>query len=367
MCQQESIPADDEALGIIAIHTEGSARDAINLLERVRFAYKTVNKQAVLDLLRSVDDEHFIHLYRSILDKDLNSIITWLSRYASQEQSAHIIWDGFLELMRALIWRMNGITLERFGPHAQSLSALADRCTLKQLAAAMELFYQHELIFLKTTHQHRLFESLIMQLYENQSDHQHRKESPAVQQPTAPILVHRETVQSQTRQTFDDRWAQAVAQIEKLDDPLVSSLFKKGRFGGIEGGKILVHYAKDFIFFQDWLTNSQALWQPIMQKVFGDVGLEPQFTDESMPAAAPRSVPAVQAPVAVKREQPVPEKKMTGQVVGTTNQPRQQQYYQKKDTKKETLKPFDVSDKEQWKKAHLILSVFPGTISEVPQ
>ena len=48
ICKNEKIAYTDDALDLIVRHTEGSARDALNLLEQVRFSSAIVSKEAVL-------------------------------------------------------------------------------------------------------------------------------------------------------------------------------------------------------------------------------------------------------------------------------------------------------------------------------
>ena len=70
ICSQESIYADKEALTLIAHEAEGSVRDAINMLEQVRFAQGRVTCQSVLSLLGHLDDVHLIKLLELICRHD---------------------------------------------------------------------------------------------------------------------------------------------------------------------------------------------------------------------------------------------------------------------------------------------------------
>ena len=80
----------------------------------------------------------------------------------------------------------------------------------------------------------------------------------------------------------------------------------------------------EFIFFKDWLDNSKSSWLPILQKCFGERAIfEPVFTGQ-------------------KKE----EIKIEPEV------------------KKEGI---DISDKEKWQKANMLLDAFPGSISEVKE
>ena len=64
VCEQEKISYDDEGLGVIIKQTEGSVRDALNLLETVRFSHKTVTRGSIA-LLGRMDDQVLIALFAS--------------------------------------------------------------------------------------------------------------------------------------------------------------------------------------------------------------------------------------------------------------------------------------------------------------
>ncbi|MBI2775038.1 DNA polymerase III subunit gamma/tau [Candidatus Dependentiae bacterium] len=390
LCAKETIAYEDEALVLIGTHTEGSVRDAINLLERVRFSHASVGKQAVLDLLGYIDDTQLIELMKAVLSESSEEVISWFELHKVQDRSAPALWDSFIELIRALLWAHNGKIIERYLPLAQEITALSKQCSLSFISQALELFYDHELLFLKTTSQHRLFESLIMALclrmHEKQPAHSGLANKPLVKSPVAkPVAVsahsaakenaapsvENSSVQSvQETPKNDNRWHTVVIAIEKLDDPLLVSLFKQARFISFEqeSGKLEVAFGKDFIFFQERIENTKAVWKPIIELSFGtNVQFCPSFIDHSVEIAAPKPVaPKQPMPTA---QQPAQRPQASQSAPAHQNQWQQRRNsYEKKTVKPtERVKPFDVSDREQWKKAHRILETFPGIISEVQQ
>lgn len=371
LCTKESIAYEPAALNTIAANTQGSARDAINLLERVRFAYQTVTQQAVLHVLGYIDDEHLIALIERILGGDVAQILSWFEYNTIDQHSAGTVWDSFIELVRALVWAKHGKIIERYTAHENQLTQLAHRCSTAQLTRILQIFYDHELLFHKTTAQHRLFENIIISLcMKNESVHATEpKNAPAIKSFTQPKQAPSESMSQETK--GDDRWSIAVQSIEKLDDPLVNSLFKHGRFVQFDDQTKLLHveFGKDFIFFQDWLNSTQKLWQPLIEEQFGPgVQFTPQFIDQP---ASNTPVPVV-APKVAGEVQVQTQKVSNWQVsnAGIKKTPATGEFknysYEKKQSKPvAALKRFDVSDKEKWKKAHIVLQLFPGTISEV--
>ncbi len=374
LCTKESIAYEPTALNTIAANTQGSARDAINLLERVRFAYQTVTQQAVLHVLGYIDDEHLITLIERILDGDVAQILSWFEYNKIDQHSAATVWDSFIELVRALVWAKHGNIIERYTVHENKLIDLSHRCSTAQLTRILQIFYDHELLFHKTTAQHRLLENIIISLcLKNELSHTatEPKNAPTIKS-IAPLK--QSPVQSVSQETkSDNRWAIAVQSIERLDDPLVNSLFKHGRFVRFdEQTKLLdVAFGKDFIFFQDWLGSTQKLWQPLVEEQFGTgVQFTPHFIDEPasntpppVTAAKVVAVPQVHQPQSVSASTPQTVTKKTP----ATGEFKNYSYEKKQSKPVAALKRFDVSDKEKWKKAQIILQLFPGIISEVQQ
>ncbi len=373
LCTKESIAYEAAALSTIAANTQGSARDAINLLERVRFAYQTVTQQAVLQVLGYIDDEHLMKLIEYIIDGNVAHVLSWFEYNKIDQHSASTVWDSFIELVRAVVWAKHGKIIERYKSYEDQLARLANRCTTAQLTRILQIFYDHELLFHKTTAQHRLLETIMISLCEKHDSSHSVLESKSTSS-SKPLVQHKHVSTSPVLQEVksDDRWSMAVNSIEKLDDPLVNSLFKQGRFIRFdEQTKIVeVAFGKDFIFFQDWFATTQKLWQPLLDEHFNvAVQFTPQFIDEPSssvvsPVAAPKPV-AVTPPIHVQKSNPQPQPALKK----TPAAPEFKNYsYEKKQSKPVApIKRFDVSDKDKWKKAHLVLQIFPGIISEVQQ
>lgn len=69
ICEQESIAYQESALELIAQVSDGSLRDAINLLEQARFAGDQVNRAVVCSVLGYVDDQYVYDMIVAILEK----------------------------------------------------------------------------------------------------------------------------------------------------------------------------------------------------------------------------------------------------------------------------------------------------------
>src|SRR5699024_8265500 len=70
ICKQENIVYNKEGLQIISEHCQGSARDALNLIERVRLAYSKITDTNIYSVLKIVDTKVLCLLFKAICSSD---------------------------------------------------------------------------------------------------------------------------------------------------------------------------------------------------------------------------------------------------------------------------------------------------------
>ena len=104
ICKQEKIIHTDNALDLIVRHTEGSARDALNLLEQVRFSSSMVNEEAVLCLLGHIDDQYIIKLIHLTMHGEVKELVQLLHSLNIDNNKAEFIWQRMIILLRSLLW-----------------------------------------------------------------------------------------------------------------------------------------------------------------------------------------------------------------------------------------------------------------------
>jgi hypothetical protein len=153
------------------------------------------------------------------------------------------------------------------------------------------------------------------------------------------------------------QWSTVLSQLQALQDPLLQSIFVQGRFEGFDNNKVSLGFSEKHTFFQDWLKDTQRLWKPIINNVFGE-NAELVYAFKASIKADAVSVEQItpvqiKVPVAQRSE---PEKKKT---FGNA-----ERHHFQKAKPKEKIIIFDVSD-EKWKTAQLLLKYFPGTIQLV--
>ncbi len=361
VCDKENIEYDQEGLRVIVAQTEGSVRDALNLLEQVRFSHAKVTKQAVLSVLGQLDDERLLAVFDAALNKTPAELLTVLQQIAIESFSARIIWDSLILLLRASLWINYGVSPQV--PFAiDQLTKIVTGHNPELLSSYLQIFYDHEEIFLKTRVQHQVLEmvllkigmmrNLSMQLKKASNTH---SEQVTPEQPKQNIPTATQTIAN------DPRWYTFIEKVMSLDDPLLLSIFKQGRFITCDEKTMAVTLAfpQNFTFFNEMIENTRNAWQAAFQELFGQqTKLIVQFDDAPKETVSmqtnvsavtalpsPNSVPKPARPT-YQKFNPVPAKRPVNR------------FKQVAEVK------VNVSDKEKWVKAQLLLTTFSGTVVE---
>jgi DNA polymerase-3 subunit gamma/tau len=166
ICSQENIIIDDDALKILLAETEGSARDAINLLERVRFSGDNVTGATVLKLLGKIGYQDLFTLFSYILDNNTEKLLTHLDNISFEQLSPNTLWEMLVLLSRTLVWvkYKTPVLPALFSLHKDTLDKLAQKCSITRLLAILQLFWSQEETFLKTTKKHIFLEHVLIQI-----------------------------------------------------------------------------------------------------------------------------------------------------------------------------------------------------------
>lgn len=386
ICSKESIYADKDALLLIAQESDGSVRDAINMLEQVRFAQGRITRNALLSLLGHIDDSCLISLLEILCRHDSARLVQFLHEISFEHFDADYVWKRLIELIRMMVFAHYGLSIGLTKDSALTLSRLSKKYSIVQLTAILQLLYAHERLFAKTTGKHLLLEMLLLRICQHGSSNTEPTTNPVSQQSAAESCIPDSDMELEGQDTDDDetedgdfeeeasahvnnvqqdgiaQWDTFVKQVELVDDPLLISIFKHGQYKSFEAstGKLDIAFAKQFVFFQEWLANSASDWKPILDKTFGkSVTLNPLFTDEIAPVI-----------MQVPPRQMVPSKPVPSADVGATAS-RSSSGYQFNKQKSwhsapmQSKRPIvDVSDAAVWPKTTMILRHFPGIVRQ---
>lgn len=163
--------------------------------------------------------------------------------------------------------------------------------------------------------------------------------------------------------------------IEGLNDPLLSSVFKQAKVLNFDpaSSRLDVQFSKEFSFFNDWLNETVANWLPLLKNAYSpSVIFNPLFTATSSQEKKPVDI---LAPVALESK---PRSSQPPVSKANESYAQKNERYPNKDIVQRTYQPtkqpaklrepvISVSDAALWPKASLLLSYFPGSITQMKE
>lgn len=368
ICTAENIPFDLAGLNLIVKESDGSMRDAINILEQVRFSSSSVTNESVLQVFGHMGDDTLLKLVETMLMRTPTQLITYVEKISLTSYSAEFIWKRLTEIAKAAIWMKHGVESPQFSAHAADLKKIVENCSWLTLNDFLDQLYAQELLFLKTTGKHALLEMILLAVcYKNNSDNDSNSGVAPMAQNASQGAA--DTIDSEDEMDDEDAeddeseddeeshatlWKSFISRIEQQHDPLMLSVFKQGKLHALDTTShiLTIEFASDFVFFKDLLGETEAKWLPVVKEIFGsEIRCVTQFTSE------PPTQRAAQHPSAVS------SKPTSTQVAASKPQMRPQ--FSNARNVSHSEHKFDVSDAQMWTKTHMILRHFPGAISEI--
>lgn len=388
VCQKEQISYDDAGLALIARQTDGSARDALNLLEQVRFSSKSVTEQAVLQLLGHVDDTQLIELLSAVISYAPGDLLKTIEKLDWRRYSADIIWVRLLELIRASLWLKYGVAPDAFEQHHERLRKMVKDCSAHQLIRFLQVMYDQELLFAKTTAKHDFLEMILLQLCQFIKRSGSNGGSSSSSVVAAPMAMQDDSFEDEELEeqeedeedeeeyeetmpdTVDGKWQRFISELRHLDDPIIQSIFSQAVTKNFdqEAHSLVVNFSKQFIFFEQMIDRTKNNWLPFLQKFFGPaVVLKSSFTAEPpQKESVQKTVEPVQEISAqTEKTLPTPPRKAVAE------QPKKQPYGPRRFNSSQVFKPFaqeasiDISDESVFPNVHKVLRHIPGTVTEI--
>lgn len=369
VCDQEQIAYELPGLELIVKETDGSARDALNLLESVRFSSGRVTKKAVLSVLGHVDDECIIALLQAVLQKDSVMLLKTLRSVAKAQSDAAFLWRSFLQLLHTCIWLKHGIEPQAFVQQVDAIKKIIEKIHWKQIYTMLNNCYNNEQVFLKTSNQHAFIEMVLLQMLatgtssgtSNDGEFGSGFSSGAVMS-----VVSDSSSQADEEFETDDeqeeaspilfKWQAVLRDIASGDDQLLASIFKQSVCKQFheKTGELEVEFCKKFIFFQDAIEEKKSNWIKVLQKHFGaGVIFNPRFTGQDVELVK-------QQPIVLERAPQRTESK-TAPAYGQKNS--YQKKYDSGYNRNSLHGPvLNIAQKDKWPVTHLVLQHFNGTV-----
>ncbi len=103
IAKSEGIQIKDEAISLIAKHSQGGLRDAESLLDQVSLLPPPITQSNIINLIGSVPEEELIQLASSLTNKDPNSILNICNNLINQGREPVAILQGIASILRDLV------------------------------------------------------------------------------------------------------------------------------------------------------------------------------------------------------------------------------------------------------------------------
>jgi DNA polymerase III subunit gamma/tau len=391
VCQAEQISYDPSGLDVIVSESEGCVRDALNMLEQVRFGFQHVTKHAVESVLGRISDGHIVAILQAaLIQKSVGAILAALHESQFEQQSAMYVWSRLITYTRACLWYHFCVPFAALGAVDFQKTQLM-HTELDDVLFLLKQWYASELLFIRSQHQHAIVEMVLITsirarvksdgggalpdngtplpsiqgpVIQEQSVTEGR-ENCAGEAPhnwAAAAQVSKGAVQEST--SMDASWQKFLEALRMLDDPLIVSIFRQARF--VERQEktnvVCIAFGTNHQFFQELIAGAKESWQPVLDCYFGDGAvLEPLFIDD-LKQRAPVKKHVQQHPGKETKDYIVHEPKNVAPVA----QARYERPLTYKSTRRQAVYPqthvVDIADANQWPNTHLVLRYFPGVI-----
>ncbi|MCL5876148.1 MAG: DNA polymerase III subunit gamma/tau [Candidatus Dependentiae bacterium] len=383
ICMQENIKYERDALSLIINESGGSVRDAINILEQVRFSSTVISSVAVRQVLGHIDDERLLQLVQLVFKGEQKALLTFCATIRLTTFDAAYIWKSLIRVIRALLWRKHGVANGHHMVGGSLFETLVKEFSLMQVQQFLEHLYQNELIFSKTTSQHILLEMILLHICSKNNRSRNNSESSPLAQaaPGADDVVDiqkdegdgteeisdEEESDTEDSHSYEKGWPTFIDRLADLNDPLLRSIFSQGNPVKVEQQQLLVSLPAKLLFFKDWLYDTKNVWLPVLQTALPDIiDIKPLFVEELVAS----DVPAVKvaAEITIDRQ---PQQRKSSATVSDKHEavaPQKKQFFST--SAKKTIQrgvALDTSDKEQWPQTNLILRHFPGMVTELKE
>ncbi len=331
LCIAESIAFDTAGLSVIAKEAGGSVRDAINLLEQVRFATKKISKDSVLSILGHVDEAVLLQLFEKIVAQDLQDLLLLCASLEKHELSIEYLWTQLTDLVYDAILIKYHVQPRQFVDLSQDYKKFIGQVPIDQLTNLFALLCSQEQNLARTTKKLRFFEMVLLQ-YAQGSSQESKKKINNFQHDLQKI---------DSVAMSQDRWQKFLNNVRSFDDLVLVTMFQEAQFIGFNeiNCVVSISFLKKFTMFQDIVEKEKQRWLLVLQNIFGHT-VQLQFNFELV----------------------VEQKKQLGQQqervvthTSSVNQPLARVVGNK----------LDLSDATKWKLAHELMKHFDGVIMEI--
>lgn len=382
--KSEKIEINNKVLDLIVRRTNGSIRDALNILEQLSTPDKNFGEGDVENFLGETSPDAIKSIFEAIATKNTSEVLNISQRINLGGHAVHGIWQSLVECLISLVRVKSGAnTDENSILSTEDLKKIAEQIPMNRLNALVNLMWSQEEIFIKTQNKDLFIAHLLVQMCEQQditsienlinktknleltskkksvqaplnaTKDERIFENKDTQQPvkkkTPPETLISNQKSEQIKKehvptTNDERWTTFLDYLGKLKEKYVYKIFEGARKIRVEKEKkiIFIGFEKLNSFLLGQIKDSSNVWQKKLLEIFDECG-EVKFEETSSQQKNRSNHREVTKTVRAEtqKSQNLPIKKS------------------------DSMKEIDISDEKEWPQANLLLKHFPGTIKIV--
>lgn len=171
ICQTESIAYEQAGLEIIAQTTQGSLRDAINLLEQARFAQPTVTKASVLLVLGYVDDAVIYNILSALMHQNVEELFVAMTSFEQKTISSEYLLKRIQELLYDCLLIKYGASPKYDVRTPENIIQTVASVNVSMMMEWFDQLCQLDIVMNKTSKKQLLLESLLLRLAAQSTTH----------------------------------------------------------------------------------------------------------------------------------------------------------------------------------------------------
>jgi len=403
ICVAESISYEREALALIMAETDGSARDAINLLEQVRFAAPTITTATVRTVLGIISPVQLGVLLALSGEADTTTLLQELTTLNLKGLNASRLWQLLMQLLRHLLWQSYNV------PAPDDACLLPDELAQRlkksfpqeRLHALCTYLWHQEELFSATPYKQLFLEKIFLDISVHAYDlpTSGSRSTPHLAGPAAPkperqapsimtpLPAHQPSAKPQEALPTSSGpvkahtpdagpWHAFVSAVEQLHDPLLLSILKQAQFSHVSTDTVHLTLPQVNPFLTDRISETKERWQPLLQQHFpGCLALSIQAntvppSSGQAPVAKPLPTHQPSSVTPVKPTPAIPAPVIKPPATGKSAAPAGKQPWQSGPRKpvRESLVPRGTplvltdDNKAQWPYTTRFVEVFPGKL-----
>lgn len=361
ICKKENISYDVAGLETIAHATQGSLRDAINLLEQARFAESSVTKAAVVSVLGYVQDSILYELLSAMMSSNIEQVFEILKSFDNKTISMEYVVKRLLELLYDFVLIKYGANPKYSTEISEDYKQQLEMIHITKLLGWFDELMQLDMMLSRTSKKQLLFESLLIRLVAPEYQNYH---------PEGVKKKNNINSMNDTQDSDQQLWQTFVMIVGAHIDPILASILHATDMIQFDKTRHIVEIAtlKKFVLFQDLFVEQKKVYQQYLNQVFGyQVTLVVQFNkkEEIVQQITTSSSTQSQTMSSSKVSAPRTAVAAKSSVSQPTFVRKTHQRYQSPQVYDKNEKTVDVADTKKWKVTHMLLEHFGGTVREI--